>query len=216
MVEALRAEGRDLSILASGINEVSADQHTESVLRTAAGLGVKRYRMAYYKYDLSRSITDQLAELKAKLTDLATLNEELGIQALYQNHAGANYVGATIWDICGLIEDLPRESMSLAFDIRHATAEATQSWATLAARAMPLAGAVYVKDCDFGEKKPQHVPLGQGRVSPDFFQDHDITNFPGPISLHVEYIDRKDPDLIAKGTAAHRTDLETLRSLLTQ
>ncbi len=60
LVEALKKQGRELTIMTSGINEVNAEQNTEAVLRTAAKLGVKRFRMLYYKYDLQKPIWPQL------------------------------------------------------------------------------------------------------------------------------------------------------------
>lgn len=214
MVAALQAKGCALTIMASGINQVSKAQRTEEVLRTAAALGVKHYRMSYLKYDLKQPLKPQLANFKAQLKDLAALNKEIGIQALYQNHAGSTTVGAAIWDMCELIEDLPRDAIALAFDIRHAVVEAGYAWPINAARAMPLAGAVYVKDFVWGEAKAQNVPLGEGRVNRSFFKTHDVGRFPGPISLHVEYIEKKDPELVEKGRAAYAVDLKTLRSWL--
>ena len=41
--------------------------HTEQVLRTAAKLGVRRYRLGFLKYDMTRSIADQLTEIGARL-----------------------------------------------------------------------------------------------------------------------------------------------------
>ena len=67
---ALKRHGLELTIMTSGINEVSAEQHSESVLRTAAKLGVKRFRMHYFKYDLSKPIWPQLQEIRPKLRDL--------------------------------------------------------------------------------------------------------------------------------------------------
>jgi sugar phosphate isomerase/epimerase len=214
LVAALKKQGREVTIMASGINAVSKTQHTESVLRTAAALGIKHYRMSYLKYDLSKPLKPQLVEFKAQLKDLVALNKELGIQALYQNHAGKNLVGAPIWDICDLIEDLPREAISLAFDIRHAVVEAGMAWRVNASRAMPLAGAVYVKDFVWEGSHPQNVPLGTGRVGRTFFKEFGIAKFDGPISLHVEYVPKKDKAIVEKGRAAYATDLKTLRSFL--
>ncbi|MFT5128997.1 MAG: sugar phosphate isomerase/epimerase [Rhodothermales bacterium] len=214
MVEALKKQGRELSIMASGINSVSPGQHTESVLKTAAALGVKRYRMSYFRYNLRKPLKSQLVEFKAQLKDLVALNQELGIQALYQNHAGKDIVGAPIWDICDLIEEFPREAISLAFDIRHAVVEGGYAWQVNARRAMPLAASVYVKDFVWKGAKAQNVPLGEGRVQKSFFRDFDIANFAGPVSLHVEYVERSAPDVAELGKAAYAKDFETLKSFL--
>ena len=36
---------------------------------------------------------------KPQLRDLAALNRELGLTALYQNHGGRSNVGGQIWDL---------------------------------------------------------------------------------------------------------------------
>ena len=215
MVAAMRKRGREITIMASGINSATdKKQRAESVLRAAAKLGVKRYRMSYYRYDPKKPLKPQLANFRSELKELAALNRELGIQALYQNHSGAKYVGAPIWDICDLVEDLPREAVALAFDIRHAAVEGGLAWPLHARRALPLAGAVYVKDYVWDGLKVKNVPLGEGRVERKFFKDFKISKFQGPISLHVEYLHRTDPDVAAKGKAAHVADLATLKKWL--
>ncbi len=215
MVAAMRRKNREITIMASGINSATdKSQGAETVLRTAAKLGVKRYRMSYYRYDLKKPIRPQLANFRSELKELAALNKELGIQALYQNHAGNKYVGAPIWDICELIEDLPREAVSLAFDIRHAAVEGGLAWPLNARLAMPLTASIYVKDYVWNGLKVQNVPLGEGRVEKKFFKDFKIGRFDGPISLHVEHLHRTDPDIAKKGEAAYAKDLATLKKWL--
>lgn len=215
MVAALRKRKREVTIMASGINSATdKSQRAESVLRTAAKLGVKHYRMSYYRYDLKKPIKPQLANFRSELKELAALNRELGIQGLYQNHSGHKYVGAPIWDICELVEDLPREAVALAFDIRHAAVEGGLAWPLNARRAMPLSGSVYVKDYVWDGLKVKNVPLGEGRVDKKFFKDFKINRFNGPISLHVEYLHRDEPDVAAKGQSAYAKDLATLKQWL--
>src|SRR5438309_9275557 len=49
LVEALKKRDRDVSLLATDITSVS-EPHTEKVLRTAARLGIKRYRLGSPHY----------------------------------------------------------------------------------------------------------------------------------------------------------------------
>jgi sugar phosphate isomerase/epimerase len=212
LVEALQKHNIEVTIMASSINR--ADQpHAQRTLRAAALLGIKRYRLAYYKYDLKRSITEQLRELKPIVKDLAALNHDLGITGVYQNHAGATSVGATIWDLHELFADIPPEDMGIAFDIRHATAEGGMSWPALFNVAREHLGAVYVKDFVWGDKRPKNVPLGKGRVDKNFFNDVKRSGFAGPISLHVEYLDKAGVD---ENLAAMKSDLATLRKWLAE
>ena len=72
--------------MTSSINDPN-DPMTEKVLKTASELGVRRYRMKYFKYDFDRPIYKQLNEWKPRLKDLAAMNKQFGVTAVYQNHA---------------------------------------------------------------------------------------------------------------------------------
>ena len=210
LVEALKK--RDLEVTTMASDVLSPDQPlTEKVLRTAVGLGVKSYRMGFYRYDLTRPIVKQLEEIRPGLNELAALNRELGISALYQNHSDAKFVGATIWDLYLLLKDIPREEIGSAFDIRHATIEAGLSWPVLYDVIKPHIGALFVKDFVWKGKKAQHVPLGTGRIDPNFFKIIKRDNFQGPISLHVEYLPRGSTQ---ENIDALRRDLKVLRGWL--
>ncbi|MBC8352944.1 MAG: sugar phosphate isomerase/epimerase [Planctomycetes bacterium] len=212
LVEALKKHGLEITVMASSVNSVD-QPHTESVLRTAATLGIKRYRMQYYRYDSKRSVAEQLEELRPVVKDLAAMNRELGISGVYQNHSGAYAVGATIWDLHELFRDYSTNELGIAFDIRHATVEAGLSWPVLFNVATPHLGAVYVKDFVWGEKKPHNVPLGTGRVDKSFFTQMRKANFGGPISVHVEYLPKAG---VAENILAMKNDLATLKGWLAE
>ena len=84
---ALKNRGLEITVMTTGINSIDSP-HAEKVLRTAADLGIKRYRMLWYQYDLQQPILPQLESIRPKLGKLAALNRQLGLTALYQNHAG--------------------------------------------------------------------------------------------------------------------------------
>ena len=211
LVEALQEQDLEITVMATDV--VSTDQPlTEKVLRTAASLGVQRYRMGYYTYDAQGSVTGQLDKIKPVLKDLAALNRELGISALYQNHSGARYMGATLWDLHQLIRDIPVEEIGCAFDIHHATAEAGLSWPVLYRLMLPHIGAIYVKDYRWQDRKVADVELGTGQVDPAFFKMVKQGSFSGPISLHVEYLEHESTD---KNIAALKRDLGVLQGWLT-
>ncbi len=100
--------------MTSAINEVSAEQMTEKVLRTAAAAGVKRYRMGYYKYDLGKPIRPQLDEFRPRLKDLVALSRELGIKPIYQNHSGKDYFGGPVWDLCEVLAEFDPAHVGIA------------------------------------------------------------------------------------------------------
>src|SRR5690606_1810479 len=109
----------EITILTTEVNRAD-DSTNEKLLAVAAKLGVKRYRLGWFKYDDNRPIPTQLADCRQKLLGLAALNRELGLTGLWQNHCGAEYVGATIWDLHQILHDVPKEEVASAFDIRHA------------------------------------------------------------------------------------------------
>ena len=84
MVEALKRH--DVEIVAMATDVKAADALSEKVLKTAVGLGVKWYRMGFYKYDLEAPILKQLEDLKPHFKELADLNRQLGVQGLSLIH----------------------------------------------------------------------------------------------------------------------------------
>ncbi len=210
---ALAHSGLNIGIITTDIRRV--DPLAERVLRTASKLGIRRYRLTFLHYDLHKPIPPQIAEIKAELRDLAQLGKELGMRAGLQNHSGRDYVGAPVWDIYDLVKELEPGLVGACFDIGHATVEGGTSWPIAAKLIEPFLTAVYVKDFRW-EKTDQGwiakwVPLGEGMVRKEFFDWLKTTNYDGPISQHVEYVEGAGPDQIA----AMKRDANTLRRWLT-
>ncbi len=211
LVEALKKRNLEITVLTSDINDPDHPV-TESVLKTAAGLGIKRYRMQYLTYDFKKPIAKQLKEWQPRLKDLAAMNRELGITAVYQNHAGGKNLGSAIWDLQQVLTGIPVEQIGVAYDIRHATVEGGMSWPITFRMIRPHIDMVYVKDFRWMGNQPKNVSLGNGQVSPKIFELLAETQFKGPISLHEEYLDHKNPELVPKHFAAMKADLATLES----
>lgn len=210
LVEALKKRNLEITVMTSDVNRVDQPL-TPIVLKTAAGLGIKRYRMGAYRYDLSRPVAAQLADLKPALADLAALNRELGLTGLYQNHSGATNVGAPVWDIYSLVKDHPAEALGIAFDIRHATVEGGLAWPIHFNLVQPHLGAVYFKDFAWHGRRAENVPLGDGQVDSKFVTQLVKSGYSGPISVHVEYLEQAG---VRENAEALRKDLATLQSWL--
>jgi sugar phosphate isomerase/epimerase len=215
-IEALKKQGLEMTIMTSGINEVSKEQRTEEVLRTAAKLGVKRFRMNYYKYDLKQPIWDQLQAVRPKIKDLVALCKEIGIQPMFQNHSGQDYFGAPVWDIFSIMREYPAQDFSFAFDILHATCEGGKSWPLEFNLVRDHIGAAYFKDFKWEGRKLVTCPLGEGQVDPKYGQMLMKTGYSGPISLHLEYLEGNPKDAaVLKGfREAHVRDFATLKGWL--
>lgn len=210
LIEALKKRQLELSVMTTEINRADDSVH-QKVLSAAAKLGVKRYRLGWFKYAGDRPIQDQLSAFRGPINELAALNRELGLTGLFQNHAGPQYVGATIWDLHELIRDIPAEEIAVAYDIRHATVEAGLSWPNLHRLIKPHIGALYMKDFDWSGRRDKHVPFGDGRVDPAFLESIRREGFAGPISIHVEYLPRGNAQ---QNLAAIRRDFAKVKELL--
>ncbi len=213
LVEALKKRGKELTIMTTAITSVS-QPHTEQLLRTAAKLGIRRYRLGFLKYDMTRSIADQLTEIGARLRDLAAFNMELGLQAGFQNHSGRDQVGAPVWDLWTMIKGLDPRHMGVCFDIGHATIEGGLSHPIESRLIQRHFTAVFVKDflwerTDNGWRE-RWVPLGDGMVEKSFFKWLKTTTFAGPISQHHEYDHGEGRPMIAK----MQKDVRVLREWL--
>ena len=213
MVEALHKRKLELTIMASGINNAD-DKLNIRQLQVAAKLGVKRYRMGYHKYDLKQPILKQMNELRPVFKNLVALNQELGIQAIYQNHSGSNYVGAPLWDLHELFKTHDPKHLAVGFDMSHATAEGTRAWPLHANLLRPRIGALYVKSFRWENNKRLNCALAEGIVDQKYPRQLIKSGFTGPINLHEEYINHRDPKLVPQHIAAIKKDVATVKDWL--
>jgi sugar phosphate isomerase/epimerase len=214
LVEALKKCGVRITMLTSAINSVSETTRTEAVLRTAKSLGIPRYRMNWYMYDNTRSIWPQVDEIRPKLKDLVALSKEIGILPCYQNHSGAKYAGAGIWDISLLMRDYKADELAWAFDIMHATIEGSTSWPTEVALVQDRIGMAFFKNFVWDGKGNKPAPLGEGLVGKNYVDQLKAFGYPGPVCLHIEHLKgkMKDPGYLETAIEGTRKDLATLRS----
>ena len=210
LVSALAKQGLSITVMTSDLND-PADPLTGKILKVAADQGIRRYRMGYLKYDPNEKIEAQLERWKRRLSDLAALNEKLGIRGVYQNHAGVHYFGGPLWDLRYTLQGIDPKHLGVAYDIRHATVEGGTTWPLTFRLLRPHIDTVYVKDFVWEGKRVVNTPLGEGLVDPKFFRMLSEAGYEGPISLHEEYIDHRDPELVPKHLAAIEKDFTTLK-----
>ena len=188
--EALRSRQRDIYLVATDIVSLKTP-HAETVLRTMAMLRIKRFRLGHYTYRPDQPPAQRLKEIAPQLKEIVSACRELGLQAGFQNHSGAQYVGAPVWDVYSMIESLDPKYIGFCFDIGHATVEGGLSWPTEARLAEPFYTSVIVKDFVWKKEangwKDNWCPLGQGMVNRSFFDRLKKSAYRGPISQHYEY-----------------------------
>jgi sugar phosphate isomerase/epimerase len=188
--EVLRRQKKDIHLVATDISSMKTP-HAETLLRTMAKLGIKRFRLGFFFYEPTDWPPNRLKEIAPGLRDVADACKELGLQAGFQNHSGGRNVGAPVWDIFTMIRDLDPKQMGFCFDIGHATLEGGLSWPIEARLAEPFLTAVIVKDFFWKKEsngwKDAWCPLGEGMVHREFFDWLKKTKYRGPICQHHEY-----------------------------
>ncbi len=210
MADALKKAGKEITIATTEITSVNP--LNERVLRSIAKLGIGIFRLGFFKYDKTTPIPKQLAEIRGRLKDIDAMAREVGVRAGFQNHSGADYVGAGIWDTWSLINDL--SSTGFCFDIGHATIEGGLSWPNDARLARPHFAAVYAKDFIWqktnGQWKEQWVHFGEGMVNRSFFKWLRESGYTGPVCQHHEY-DHGKGDVLRQNL---KRDADVLRTWL--
>jgi len=189
-IDAARAAGLKVEMITTEITSVRTP-HAENVIRTAAKLGVKYYRLGSFNYDLKLGVAGTLEKIKPDFAELAALNASVGIHGAIQNHAGAR-VGSAIWDLYELLRGLDPRAIGVQYDIRHGLAEGGQSWPLAIRRIAPWIRCTDIKDFKWqqlpGKATIENVPIGEGIVPFDaYFQLLRELVVTGPISLHLEY-----------------------------
>jgi len=213
---ALNANGLDMTMMTTDIKDADSELN-QRVMKTAADLGVNMFRMGGIKLTRDRAIPEQIEEIRATMTKLVEFCTPLGLQPLVQNHAGAGRFGAAIWDVHSVLADFDPKRAGVAFDIRHANVEGGQSWPTNLQLIRPYIGVVYCKDFvwEKGVERPRNVPLSTGRLDyPKFLGLLKESDYRGPITVSMEYVNHRDPSLLKESIAAIRHDHEVLAGWL--
>lgn len=191
--EVIQSAGLKLAMITSHIVDVKSP-HAEEVLQTLQALKVRHYRWGGFRYDLKRDLPGQLVEFKARVKDLAAMNQHYGLTAMYHTHSGVTQVGASMWDLYLLLKDFDTDAVSANYDIAHATVEGGfGGWIHSTKLLLPYTRGIAVKDFKWiqnekGAWVPGWCALGQGMVDfKKFFAMMKASGFSGPLQLHMEY-----------------------------
>lgn len=186
LAAALAEKGRRILIVASSF--VRPDEpHVEGTLRTMKTLGIGYYRHRGFKYVPGRSLKEQIASFRSQAREFAAMNREIGVQALYQNHAGADYAGAAIWDLDLILDDIDPGLFGVALDTRHLLVELGRAWPTGIRLIAPRIGALFVKSFRWEHDRTVETSLAEGIVTAAMVNQIVADRPQLPISIHVEY-----------------------------
>ena len=194
-VDALKKVGLSPNLMTTAVGDAT-NAVDNRVLKTAAKLGFRTYRMKWYAYDPSQSIPESIQKFQRQLQTLGELNKNLNLTGCYQNHAGL-LVGSSVWEIWEMLKKAPLAHMGVQYDIRHATVEGGQSWPNGLRLLQSQVKSITIKDFRWEKKTTgagsgkwdvQDVPLGEGMVDfKTYFNLLKKSNLRVPITLHIEY-----------------------------
>ena len=143
MVASLAKNGCKALIAACNVG--STGEGDLEYLKVLKAHGITKYRMDYFRYDLKKPLLPQLQDFTGQLAEIAAMNKELGMQAIYQIHAGAKYAGSPARDAAMMFEKIDLAHAS-AFDLRHIRAGSGPSFEMSVALLKEHLGSVHVKD----------------------------------------------------------------------
>src|SRR6266542_1045184 len=144
--EIVKAAGLKFSMCTADIVDAKSP-HAEAMLKTMSSLGIRHYRWGGFRYQEAPGLPEQLAGFKARVKDLAALNKQYGMTAMYHTHSGVGQVGASMWDLYLLLKDYDANAVSANYDVGHATVEGGYGgWIHSARLLMPYMKGVAVKD----------------------------------------------------------------------
>lgn len=193
LVSLIRKQGLEVPMVTTDIVDVSTP-HTRTVLKALAQLGIRYYRWGGFKYSSDQPLARQFDDFHHRSAELAALNAEYGVCAMYHTHSGVGLVGAPVWDIFQILQGLNANAVAINYDIGHATVEGgLGGWIDSFRLASAYVRGVAIKDFIWQKGKrgnwaPAWLPLGQGMVHfSEFFSLLANTTFNGPVQLHFEY-----------------------------
>ena len=183
---ALRKRTLQMPLLTTGITSVSSP-FTEDIVRTAKKLGVQYYRLGFINKGPDAPPGKQVREIKAQLQDLAALNKQVGIGAIFQNHSpsGKSYVGGDLSEMYDIVKDFDPAQIGVAFDIGHALVVHGDDWRRYFEKLKAHVKVAYVKDVT---REGRWVPFGQGDIAATgYFKLLKEMDYRAPASMHIEF-----------------------------
>ena len=214
--EALAERGAKMQLMTTDIVGVDSP-HARDVLSAGQKLGIRYYRLGFWRQQPDVAREKQTAQIQASLKELAAMNRELGMCAVLENHStsGAKfgqkppsntggYAGGDLTQMYDIVKDFDPKEVAVAFDIGHALLMHGDEWRKCFERLQDHIGIVYIKDV---KQSGRFVALGEGElVKTDFFPLLVKMNYRAPLCIHVEY------PWATEGNKTRAAMVETLKS----
>lgn len=224
-VESAHNHGLRILLLTTDITE--ANEQAEKVIATAAKYGIARIKLGYYRYTPFGTLERQMAEVRQRLGEIASLAGRYKVLPCVHIHSGNDIPshGTMLYE---LIKDMRPGAIGAYVDPYHMTLEGGGAgWQQGLDLLAPWIALVAIKN--FAWKKTDRDKLGQQRWAtqgvpvadgvapmPEFIATLKKIGFDGTYSLHSEYKGKHSfRDMNTEECLAQtRADLAFLRKLL--
>ena len=195
--DALAKHGRKMLLMTTDIVGIDTP-HAADILTAGKQLGIRYYRLGFYPQQTDVPVDKQTAQIQTSLKEVAALNAELGVCAVFENHSvvgtltangakGARraFVGGDLNQLYEIVKEFNPDQIAVAFDIGHAIIMHGPDWRTHFERLSDHIRIVYIKDV---LRTARFVPFGEGELGKtDFFQLLQKRNYREPLCIHIEY-----------------------------
>jgi sugar phosphate isomerase/epimerase len=186
---ALAKRNLRMLLLTTGILSVDSP-HAREILASAKKLDVRYYRLGFWSHRPAVSSKPLVLQIRAALKELAALNRQMGMCALFENHSSpANstkpFAGGNLDELHEIVKDFDPNEIAIAFDLGHAIIMHGDQWRAKFDMLRDHVRVVYLKDL---RRPATFVPFGEGEFSTSgFFTLLKQVNYRAPMSIHIEY-----------------------------
>ena len=211
-IEAISGVGLEVPIVSTSVTSPN-DPNGRQILGIAGFMGIPLFRPGSWKYGNAPDLEARLAEVQREMLGLASVGRAYNVAMAVSNSSGDS-VGASLWDLSGILRTVDPRWVGYDFDPGCATETGGASGAAIATRlAMPKLKAATVRDFTWNKDaasgwKAAPCPLGEGTVDwRPLFAALARVRFVGPITIEVRYQTKDELN-------AFRHDLEFVRKQL--
>ena len=198
------------------------DSGAERLVMLAADAGFKSFRGGYFKYDRTRTHSQNFDAFRSGFDSLEKLARKSGLKACYQNHSTYNkkipLLGSLVWDLYEIVKDHDPKYIGIQYDPMHVRAEGGPSWDHTLGAVAPWIDIVCLKDFHFlldmtgKDWKRELVPAGKGIV--DFAEVKRLVTLEGVLPRYTVHYDYDFPEDEERARVLATSDLRYYRSVI--
>lgn len=195
--QAIRSRGLKVGWLTTAIDSVQSP-HAEDIIATAADLGIKQFKLGYFRYAGFGAMHRQIAEVREQLRGIEALCRKHSMQAGVHAHDGPT-LSATTHVVALLLQGFDPAALCYYPDLGHVGIEGSfGGWIhgldllsdRIAMLALENLAQFHVVDPDTGATRwqPKVVPFDQGFIPfPEAFEYLKQIGYAGYASFQAEY-----------------------------